>query len=383
MGNARTNDSFSAKVELLTEIKDVGGACAYASNYPSVGECLSASEVSFTGTPEYKVVLERSNKSTYTVTVGKDESLLIPSSEVVLSFTDKTGAPGIIKCITPATYTLSGADVCAEANITLTLSGSQRGWRYQLYKDNIPVGSEKEGTDSALTFSEASATVGGYSYTVQTVDASGAQCEIAVSNVHAITVNPVPGAPTMSGAGTHCTGSANIMASAGTYGNGIKWDNNSTVSSRTVTVSGTYRAITTSAAGCTSSTATVVVTIGTPSASESAPNAACGCSSGLTACGGKCLNLPAGMGWCSNGLAAIHVDVWQQTVPGVDVSCPTGWWWASKAETDAALANAPSPPGAYWVWAADMCSSTTRWMFMNSSWACHPLTDGAAHLCVR
>jgi hypothetical protein len=66
----------------------------YGSNYPPVGEYLSASEISFTGTPEYKVVLERSDKSTYTATVGKNEPLSIPSSEAALSFTDKTGAPG-------------------------------------------------------------------------------------------------------------------------------------------------------------------------------------------------------------------------------------------------------------------------------------------------
>jgi uncharacterized protein (TIGR02145 family) len=192
-GSARTNDSFSAKVELFTEIKDLAGACAYASNCPPVGEYKNnATEISFTGTPEYKVVLERNDKSTYTATVGKDESLSIPSGEVVLSFTDKTGAPGLLNCIPSSAYTLSGADVCKGADVTLTLSGSESGWHYQLYKDNIPVGSENEGTGSALTFSEASTDVGSFSYTVRTVDATSAQCEMQVSNVHAITVKPVP-----------------------------------------------------------------------------------------------------------------------------------------------------------------------------------------------
>jgi uncharacterized protein (TIGR02145 family) len=95
-GNARTNDSFSAKVELFTEIKDIAGACAYASNYPPVGLYIFASEISFTGTPDYKVTLERYDKSTYTVTVSKNESLLISNGEAALSFTDKTGVPGVI-----------------------------------------------------------------------------------------------------------------------------------------------------------------------------------------------------------------------------------------------------------------------------------------------
>jgi uncharacterized protein (TIGR02145 family) len=98
-GNARTQGSFSATVKLLTAVKDVGGACVYGSNYPPVGKYLSSSEISFTGTPEYKVVLERNNKSTYTATVGKNESLSIPNGEAALSFTDKTGAPGTFTCI--------------------------------------------------------------------------------------------------------------------------------------------------------------------------------------------------------------------------------------------------------------------------------------------
>jgi uncharacterized protein (TIGR02145 family) len=99
VGNARSAGSFSATVKLLTSVKDVGGACVYGSNYPPVGKYISASEITFTGTPEYKVVLERNDESTYTVTVGKNESLLIPSGEAALSFTDKTGVPGIMKCV--------------------------------------------------------------------------------------------------------------------------------------------------------------------------------------------------------------------------------------------------------------------------------------------
>jgi hypothetical protein len=100
-GNARSAGSFSATVRLFTTVSSVGGACAYASNYPPVGEYISATEISFTGTPEYQVVLERVDKSTYTATVGKNKLLLIPSGEAALSFTDKTGAPGRLKPIPP------------------------------------------------------------------------------------------------------------------------------------------------------------------------------------------------------------------------------------------------------------------------------------------
>jgi uncharacterized protein (TIGR02145 family) len=88
-GNARSAGSFSAKVELFTEIKDVGGACVYASNYPPVGKYIGTNEIQFTGTAPYTVMLE-----------GVPEPQTAGSHYIVggtiASFTDKTGAPGII-----------------------------------------------------------------------------------------------------------------------------------------------------------------------------------------------------------------------------------------------------------------------------------------------
>jgi uncharacterized protein (TIGR02145 family) len=288
-GNARTEGSFSATVQLLTAIKDVGGACVYGSNYPPVGEYLSASEISFTGTPEYKVVLERNDKSTYTATVGKNESLSIPNGEAALSFTDRTGAPGKLGCIPPSTYTLSGADVCVDTDVTLTLSGSENGWRYQLYKDNIPVGSETEGTGGALTFSETSTDVGRFSYTVRTVDATGAQCEMQVSNVHIITVKPVPTITRSGGnvsqsvdwytaisAMTYTASDAAVISkTVGDFPAGVTGTPSGTPSGTSYTISGmptepgTFGyslTATVAATGCTSAAAvgTITVNVGTP-----------------------------------------------------------------------------------------------------------------------
>jgi hypothetical protein len=122
------------------------------------------------------------------------------------------------------------------------------------------------------------------------------------------TVNPIPEPPSMTGAGTHCTGAATITASVGANGNGIKWDDNSTSSSRNVMASGTYRAISTTTAGCTSSTATVTVTIGTPSASGSAPNSACRCAPGLTECSGTCQASCGMLEWPNNTCGLTHVS---------------------------------------------------------------------------
>ncbi|MDR2449272.1 MAG: hypothetical protein LBD52_04855, partial [Prevotellaceae bacterium] len=54
VGNARTVTSFSATVQLFTGITTATGACAYASNYPPLGEYTTANSISFTGTPMYE-----------------------------------------------------------------------------------------------------------------------------------------------------------------------------------------------------------------------------------------------------------------------------------------------------------------------------------------
>jgi uncharacterized protein (TIGR02145 family) len=94
-GNARTNDSFSAKVELFTEIKDIAGTCAYASNYPPVAEYITTQIIKFTGTPMYDLVLKHSDGSMVTQQVNSP--FIVPTDYTLQSFIDKTGAPGTIK----------------------------------------------------------------------------------------------------------------------------------------------------------------------------------------------------------------------------------------------------------------------------------------------
>jgi uncharacterized protein (TIGR02145 family) len=92
-GNARTQGSFSATVKLLTEVKDVGGACVYGSNYPPVGEYSSnAPMLSFTGTPMYDIQLAKPGGGSVTVKSG--DTFLLPCNYTVTSFIDATGAPG-------------------------------------------------------------------------------------------------------------------------------------------------------------------------------------------------------------------------------------------------------------------------------------------------
>jgi hypothetical protein len=94
IGNARAEGSFSATVQLLTDITDVAGACAYASNYPPVGEYKTYKQLVFTGTPMYNLVLRHLDNKTDTIYRVSDGNYDLPEDYVLVSFTDATGAPG-------------------------------------------------------------------------------------------------------------------------------------------------------------------------------------------------------------------------------------------------------------------------------------------------
>jgi uncharacterized protein (TIGR02145 family) len=115
-GDARKNGSFSAKVELFTEIKDVAGACAYASNYPPVGEYTSINKIEFTGMPMYEIALTKLGGDTVTVKSG--DTFLLPCNSALTSFTDATGAPGVMNCSMPgSTVNFTEFDPCPTAFI--------------------------------------------------------------------------------------------------------------------------------------------------------------------------------------------------------------------------------------------------------------------------
>jgi uncharacterized protein (TIGR02145 family) len=192
-GDAWKQGNFSAEVMLLSDETTIAGACAYASGYPPVGKYVSETEIVFTGTPMYEIKLLHEDGFTVE-TIESGGTFLLPCSYTISSFTDATGAPGIINCMPPATYTLSGANVCVGDEVALTLAGSQSGWKYQLYNGSTPVGSSKDG-GGALIFTDAFAAAGGHTYTVRTVDGGSVRCDMPVSNAHGIAVNAVGTVP--------------------------------------------------------------------------------------------------------------------------------------------------------------------------------------------
>jgi hypothetical protein len=287
VGNARSADVFSATVQLFTTVKDVSGACVYGSNYPPVMEYTSASEISFTGTPPYELLLAKAGSPGETEQVESGNKFLLPCDYTLTSFTDATGAPGTFHCIPSTAYTLvaSASTFCAGgAGVTFALLWTDDGNSYQLYRDGTAVGALLEGKGSPATFSDAFNVAGTYS--ARTIP-DGTFCPAEMNGSLPVVSNPLPGTPTMSGGGTYCSGAAIITATAGS-GDGIRWDDGSTAPERIVTASGTYYAVTTSAAVCTSSTAMVSVTIGMPGSAGAPVSTTCGCAAELTECDGMC-----------------------------------------------------------------------------------------------
>jgi hypothetical protein len=76
-----------------------------------VGKYTSPTQISFTGTAPYTVVLEDSGGGT-TTQEPNNSSFMFSSDYTVKSFTDKTGAPGIIHCLQPASPTVVDATFC-------------------------------------------------------------------------------------------------------------------------------------------------------------------------------------------------------------------------------------------------------------------------------
>lgn len=77
-------------------------------------------------------------------------------------------AKWVAKTAPTTSYTFTLSATCTSASPTATLSGSQSGWSYQLYKDGVASGDPKAGTGSALTWTS----LGAGTYLVKTVETS-------------------------------------------------------------------------------------------------------------------------------------------------------------------------------------------------------------------
>jgi hypothetical protein len=222
-GNARSTGSFSATVKLLTTVKNVGGACVYASNYPPVGKYTAADKIEFTGTPPYNIVLKNAGGSTETRT--ESSPYTVPTGYTVQSFMDKTGAPGTFTCVPSTVYDLkaSAAGFCAGGTgVTFALSGTDDGQYYELYRNGTMIGTTLEGTGSAATFS-GSFEAGTYS--AQTVPGS-AFCPAEMTGSHEVSENPLPSDLSLTAnLTTICHGQSATLTASATSGVSYSIDN--------------------------------------------------------------------------------------------------------------------------------------------------------------
>jgi uncharacterized protein (TIGR02145 family) len=141
-GDARKNGSFSATVRLFTSVSNVAGACAYASNYPPVGEYTSIDKVEFAGTPMYEIQFAKPGGGSVTVMSG--DTLLLPCDYTLTSFTDATGALGRMKnsvilpnCTAPgSTVNFTTFNPCSDAatGAMWNLTDSREPSNIQTYK---------------------------------------------------------------------------------------------------------------------------------------------------------------------------------------------------------------------------------------------------------
>jgi hypothetical protein len=215
VGDARTNAAggfaFSATVQLYTKETDItiAGACAYASSYPPVSNWLSEVKLGFTGTPMYEITLTPSGGGT-TITVEAGDSFLLPCSYTVSSFTDATGAPGIINCMPPTNlkFTPSMAAICAGATVTLTASADGAA----SYSIN--------GTDWYASPVFEGSPVSPTSYTLYAKNAEG--CVGSAADAAVVTITVAPKNPASPSADSRC-GSGTVTFSADAGGNTIDW----------------------------------------------------------------------------------------------------------------------------------------------------------------
>jgi hypothetical protein len=221
-GNAKTADlgSFSATVQLLTATADIAGACVYASNYPPVAEYNSAQTIKFTGTPPYDLVLNTGNGTT--PAQAYSDYNLLPGQTLEL-FTDKTGAPGIIKCIAPPTFNLSAtaSGFCADdaTEIAFTLDGTEVGREYRLYRDGTAEVSVITGNGNEMSFG-AFAVPG--TYTALTI-ADGLYCPMQMGAALVVAENQLPAPPQLNEPADVCQNDGDIVFIATGYGGTVDW----------------------------------------------------------------------------------------------------------------------------------------------------------------
>jgi hypothetical protein len=281
-GDARTNaaGSFSAKVQLFTKETDIviAGACAYASSYPPVGR-YDDTKIIFTGTPGYEITLTPEGGGVDEI-VSSGSTFLLPCSYTVSSFTDRTGAPGIIQCLEPTNLTLtaSSTTICEGQSTTLTASASNAA-QYSLNGNDWQAEAEFNMTPTFTT-----------AYTLYAKTEEG--CVASLANAALVTVNPLPDNLTLTASPeTICNGASSTLTASATNGYEYSIDNSTWQAeaefNETPLLTTAYTLYVKTTTGCSASvTDAATVTIAQPG-NHGEPST-CGCVEGTVDCNGTC-----------------------------------------------------------------------------------------------
>jgi hypothetical protein len=240
----------------------------------------------------------------YTVeTIESGSTFLLPCDYTMSSFTDATGAPGIIKCLAPTGLTLTAnpETICAGATVTLTASATGAA-SYSINGNDwypSPVFEVTPGSNA--------------SYTLYAKTEEG--CVAAVTDAAAVTVNPLPtGLSLTASPAAICEGQSATLTASMTPLSGASYSiNNSTWQTTTAftvkpTSTQTYTLYVKTAAGCTTTLPNVVTVAVNPLPTGLALTA-----SPVAICDGQSATLTASMTPLSGASYSINNSTWQTT----------------------------------------------------------------------
>lgn len=159
-GNCSTTMTGNAvfTVNPLPTKYNVGGGTGYCQGGSGVSITLSNSQNGF----QYQLQKDNLPEGDLVVAVGgliTWPGVLAPGTYTVMATNPSTGCQQLMNSSRvvvinplPSLFNVTGGIICGAANVTVGLSGSESGVKYQLKRDGVNVGTQKNGTGSALTW---------------------------------------------------------------------------------------------------------------------------------------------------------------------------------------------------------------------------------------
>lgn len=267
-------------IDPLPNLYTVGGGGSYCSGGSGVNITLSDSQNNFI----YE--LFRDAVATGITKTGNNSSITFNGVTVAGTYTIKgtnnttlcttfmTGSTSVtVNPLPNATFTVGGGGLSCSGGtgVSVTLSGSEAGVTYELFKNSTGTGTTLAGTGSPLSFNGVTAAG---TYTIKGTTASS--CIATMSGSAVITTATSPTSYTVAGGGSYCSGGTGVSITLSNTQSGVNYElfkdavatgiiiagTNSPITFTNVTAAGTYTIKGTNVAPCTttmSGSATVTI----------------------------------------------------------------------------------------------------------------------------